>query len=85
MVTMTVTDFLTKEKTVWDAKRIVELEEYKHMGHGGGDWRLMRDFVTAVSLQDPSYLVSTVEESLASHLIGFKAEESRAKGHSVRM
>lgn len=85
MQSMTVTDFLTKEKTTWDARDIADLEEYKHAGHGGGDWRLMRDFIRAVSKQDKSFLVSTVSESMESHLMGYKAEESRKSGKVVRL
>ena len=77
---MTVTDFLSREKTVWDAKDIADLEEYKHAGHGGGDWRLMRDFVRAVATQNSSLLVSTISESMESHIMGYKAEESRMSG-----
>jgi predicted dehydrogenase len=85
MQSMTVSDFLTKEKTVWDARDIADLEEYKHAGHGGGDWRLMRDFVRAVSKQDKSLLVSSIAESMESHVMGYKAEESRKNGKVVRM
>ena len=46
-------------------------------GHGGGDWGLMRDFVEAVSRQDPSLLSSSLEASMESHLMGFMAEKSR--------
>jgi predicted dehydrogenase len=85
METMTITDFLTRKKTTWDASNIADLEEYKHAGHGGGDWRLMRDFVHAVSKQDHSLLVSTISESMESHIMGFKAEESRASKKAVKI
>ncbi len=45
--------------------------------HGGGDWRLMADFVQAVSKNDPGLLTSTIEASIESHLMGFAAEKSR--------
>lgn len=85
MQSMTVNDFLTKEKTVWDARDIADLEEYKHAGHGGGDWRLMRDFVRAVSKQDKSLLVSSIAESMESHVMGYKAEESRKSGRVQKL
>jgi hypothetical protein len=85
METMTITDFLTRKKTIWDASNIADLEEYKHAGHGGGDWRLMRDFVQAVSKQDHSLLVSTISESMESHIMGFKAEESRISKKPVKI
>ncbi len=85
MRTMRVTDFLTRETTVWDARDIAELEEYKHHGHGGGDWRLMRDFVQAVSRQDSSLLVSSISESMESHRMAFKSEESRMSGNAEKL
>jgi len=45
--------------------------------HGGGDWRLMADFVQAVSKNDPGLLTSTIDASIESHLMGFAAEKSR--------
>ena len=85
MRTMRVTDFLSRETTVWDAREIAELEEYRHAGHGGGDWRLMRDFVQAVSRQDSSLLVSSIFESMESHSMAFKAEESRMSGKAEKL
>jgi len=49
-------------------------------GHGGGDHGLVRDLVQAVSRRDPSLLTSSLQTSMESHLIGFKAEESRLAG-----
>lgn len=51
--------------------------------HGGGDWRLMADWVQAVSRHDPSLLTSTIDASIESHVMGFAAEESRLKGKVV--
>jgi predicted dehydrogenase len=52
-------------------------------GHGGGDYGLLHDFLVAVSEQDPKHLVTTVQEAMESHLIGFRAEESRREGKIV--
>lgn len=71
-----VTDFLTHRKTVWNEK-VKELDAYKNAGHGGGDWGLTRDFVRAVAFQDKALLSSTIDASIESHVMGFKAEESR--------
>lgn len=49
-------------------------------GHLGGDHGLMYDFVRAVSNRNPQLLSSTIQASMASHLMGFKAEESRING-----
>jgi hypothetical protein len=62
------TDFLTGEKSVFN-------EESD--GHGGGDWRLVSDWIQAIDQQDASLLVSTIQESIESHVMGFRAEVSR--------
>lgn len=73
--TITLTNFSTGKQTIWDASK-----ELNGSGHGGGDHGLVHDFVTAVSFKDPGMLSSTIQVSMASHLMGFKAEESRLKG-----
>lgn len=77
MKILEITDFATNKTQRWDASDVKDVENYRHSGHGGGDWRLVNDFIRAVAKQDKSLLVSTVEESVESHIIGFKAEESR--------
>jgi len=76
MEKLTVYDFRTRQETVWDASTA---EVFKS-GHGGGDYGLVHDFVQAVSQHDPTLLTSTIEASMESHLMGFKAEESRLTG-----
>lgn len=76
MTTFTVTEFRTGRQMVWD-KKVEEIPEYKGAGHGGGDLALVRDFVRAVAAQDQSLLSSTIDVSIESHVMGFKAEESR--------
>ena len=46
-------------------------------GHGGGDFGLMQAFTKALAENDQSYITSGIDETLESHLIVFKAEESR--------
>ncbi|WP_309127360.1 Gfo/Idh/MocA family oxidoreductase [Microbacterium sp.] len=46
-------------------------------GHGGGDAGLIAAFVGAVAAGDPSLIRSGADETLASHLSVFAAEESR--------
>lgn len=53
-------------------------------GHGGGDKRLVRDFVQAAARRDPSLLTSNLEASMESHLMGFMMESSRTAGGAVR-
>ncbi len=73
--TITMNKFSTGIQMFWDATK--ELEKG---GHGGGDHGLVHDFVRAVAFKDPTLLSSTIQVSMASHLMGFKAEDSRIKG-----
>ena len=72
------TDFLTGKVTKWDIS--VEEEKnsgYQGGGHGGGDWGLVTDWIKAVKYQNPSILTSTIDASVESHIMGFRAEKSR--------
>ena len=73
---LTITHFSSGASETWDAKSAGAAES----GHGGGDYGLLKDFIAAVSRQDPSRLSSTLEASMESHLMGFRAEESRLSG-----
>jgi len=73
--TMQITPFVGQPEN-WDVSKAVN----NSSGHGGGDFGLVHDFVRAVYYNDPTRLTSTIEASMASHLMGFKAEESRLKG-----
>ncbi|MEQ1643719.1 MAG: Gfo/Idh/MocA family oxidoreductase [Pyrinomonadaceae bacterium] len=68
MTSMVHTDFLTGKKTEW---------KQESDGHGGGDWRLVNDWLLAISKKDPSLLTSTIDQSIESHIMGFMAEKSR--------
>ncbi len=46
-------------------------------GHGGGDDYLYNDFVDYIENDSESFTRTTIDESIESHLMGFKAEESR--------
>ncbi|MFM8372063.1 MAG: Gfo/Idh/MocA family oxidoreductase [Bacteroidota bacterium] len=72
METFTVTDFRTKKSTVYDNS--------SGDGHGGGDWKLVRDWLQAVSQKNPALLSSTIDASIESHIMGFMAEKSRKTG-----
>lgn len=82
MKTFTLTDFLTGKKFVWD-EDISKLPGYE--GHAGGDWGIVKDFVLAVANQDESYLSSTIDVSVESHIMGFKAEKARLGNKVVNM
>lgn len=68
-----ISNFSTKEVEHWNVKENAKLTS----GHGGGDWGLMKDFLLAVDAQDETLLTSNLEASMESHLMAFKAEESR--------
>lgn len=82
MTTFTLTDFLTGKKYVWD-EDISKLPGYE--GHAGGDWGIVKDFVLAVAHQDEKYLSSTIDVSVESHVMGFRAEEARLKSKIVKL
>lgn len=63
-------DFRTGKTTDW---------KEQSDGHGGGDWRLVQNWIQAVTQQNPALLTSTIDASIESHIMGFAAEESRLK------
>ncbi|WP_299542336.1 Gfo/Idh/MocA family protein [uncultured Streptomyces sp.] len=54
-------------------------------GHGGGDFRLVEAFVTAVATGDPTAVRSGPGTSLGSHLAAFAAERARHTGTVQRV
>lgn len=76
---LTITNSLTGKQEVWDVNKA----KVNSSGHGGGDHGLVHDFVRAVSAQNPALLTSTIQASMESHLMGFKAEESRLNNGTV--
>ncbi len=54
-------------------------------GHGGGDLRLVRDFVRVVRGEEPSLSTTSLEDSVYGHLIGFAADRAREEGRVVPM
>jgi predicted dehydrogenase len=74
MYAFTLTDFRTGKKEEWKNKTDM---------HGGGDWRLVSDWIQAVSQQNPGLLTSTIDASIESHVMGFAAEKSRLEGKVI--
>ncbi len=68
MSSFVLTDFRNGKKTEW---------KQESDAHGGGDWRLVADWVQAVAKQDASLLSSTIDASIESHVMCFAAEKSR--------
>jgi hypothetical protein len=76
MTSLTVTNFLTGKKTEW---------KQQTDGHGGGDWRLITDWLHAISERNPTLLTSTIDASIESHIMGFMAEKSRKKNKVMKI
>lgn len=76
MNSFTHTDFRTGKVTEW--KQTTD-------GHGGGDWRLVADWIQAVSQHNPALLTSTIEASIESHIMGFAAEKSRKQKKTMEV
>ena len=76
-------DFLTDQTETIDVA--VASDGSIITGHGGGDARLMEQFVAAVATNDPTKILSGAAESLETHLIVFAAETSRREGRVERV
>lgn len=51
--------------------------------HGGGDNRVLRNWLEALHRRDAGLILTDVGTSLATHAIGFAAEEARLTGQTV--
>jgi predicted dehydrogenase len=54
-------------------------------GHGGGDLRLVADFVKLVRGEAPSLSTTSIEDSVTGHLLGFGADRAREEGRMVEV
>ncbi len=71
---VTINDFMTDQTTEIDTNT----SEMSVMGgHGGGDYGIMDSFISAVSEQNASHILSGPDETLESHLMVFAAERAR--------
>jgi predicted dehydrogenase len=52
-------------------------------GHGGGDVRLVRDFLRFVRDEPRSISCTDLNDSVAGHLVGFCAEQARERGTGI--
>ena len=77
-------EFRSNKVLVWN-KKLSDIPEYKGSGHGGGDMALVCDFLEAVSHKDPARLTSTIDASIESHVMGFRAEQSRLSSKKVKV
>ena len=53
--------------------------------HGGGDTRVVREWLTALHSRDDSRIVANAQESLRTHTIVFAAEKSRREQRMVEI
>jgi predicted dehydrogenase len=53
--------------------------------HGGGDHRLVEDFVRVVKGESSSQFSTSIENSIIGHLAGFSADASMLTGQSIQM
>ena len=54
-------------------------------GHGGGDWRVVTDWLRAIQRHDPTLVRTSAQESLRTHTIAFAAEQSRREQRMVEI
>lgn len=52
-------------------------------GHGGGDSRLIKDFVRAIGANNNSLIKSNAKDSIESHIIAFASEYSRISNEVI--
>ncbi len=71
--TIEVFDFLTNKKIKYDTT----LKSNFMQGHGGGDYGIMENFVSAILEQNPDKIITGPEETLESHLMVFASERAR--------
>ncbi len=76
--TVELTDFATGNRILYDFT-----EEAAKPFHGGADLRLVESFINAIRGEGDTQGLTTVEESLRSHLLCFEAERSRRTGKIV--
>ena len=72
-------DFISK------AEKTIELDSSSDQGHGGGDYRLMRDFTRLVRNNDIHNGRTSAADSVHSHLMAFAAEQSRLENRVINL
>jgi len=72
------------------AEEVVDLSLASDMvggfgGHGGGDLRLVADFLRVIRGEPPSLSTTTLQDSVAGHLIGLGADRSMEEGRMIEL
>jgi predicted dehydrogenase len=78
---LVIANFKTGEIEKWVAKEHAKIDS----GHSGGDFGLVKDFLQAVGHHDAGILTSTIDVSMDSHYMAFKAEESRVTRKTIEL
>jgi predicted dehydrogenase len=74
-------DFMTNEDTHIDTKKEIDVMQ----GHGGGDFGIMDNFISALQEGKPEKIITGAQESLKSHLMVFAAERARKERKVVEL
>jgi len=74
-----------KFESAWHVDREVDVNKLvdRSVGHGGGDVGLIADFVRVLRNEEPSISTTKIEDSIASHLCVYKADQAM-KTHKVK-
>lgn len=67
------------------SEKIVLADPQGHVGHGGGDFRLVQDFLDTVRSNGARSSATSAQASLHSHLMAFASERSRVEKRMVRL
>ncbi|MBQ8685576.1 MAG: Gfo/Idh/MocA family oxidoreductase [Clostridia bacterium] len=71
------------ERQEIDVNNAIAVDDAAFLGHGGGDYFLLMDFIGYLLGEEKTVTRTTIDESIESHIIGFKAEESRLNGGAM--
>ncbi|XP_073441693.1 uncharacterized protein [Dendrobates tinctorius] len=77
-------DFVANKKTQHLAKTVAFMPAHLS-AHGGADYYLIDSFISAVSNNDPSLIITGPDDTLRSHLLVFQAEKSRRENSVVHI
>lgn len=72
------------------SEQVVDLRQGGDMtgafgGHGGGDMRLVEDFLKVVRGKPASLSTTSIDDSVTGHLLGFSADQARVEGRVVEL
>ena len=64
---------------------VIDPLEGGYAGHGGGDFGIIDDLYKEMTKENPADMLTSVQTSVISHVIGFAAEESRVEGRTIQI